>query len=44
MRSHYDFSKAKKNPYASRLKRPVTVGPGTWLTLWTGHRGDTLTG
>ena len=25
MRKHYDFSKGKKNPYASRLKRPVTI-------------------
>ena len=25
MRKHYDFSKAKKNPYASRLKQQVTI-------------------
>jgi len=25
MRKGYDFSKARKNPYASRLKRPVTI-------------------
>ena len=25
MRSHYDFSKAKKNPFANRLKRQVTI-------------------
>ncbi len=27
MRAHYDFSKMKacKNPYASRLKQPVTI-------------------
>ena len=25
MRKHYDFSAAKKNPYAKRLKRPVTI-------------------
>lgn len=25
MRKHYDFSKAKRNPYASRLKHPVTI-------------------
>jgi predicted DNA binding CopG/RHH family protein len=25
MRKHYDFSQAKKNPYAKRLKRPVTI-------------------
>ena len=25
MRSHYDFSKAKKNPYARRLKQRVTI-------------------
>ena len=25
MRKHYDFSKAKKNPYAKRLKRSVTI-------------------
>lgn len=25
MRDHYDFSEGKKNPYASRLKRQVTI-------------------
>jgi predicted DNA binding CopG/RHH family protein len=25
MRKHYDFSTAKKNPYAKRLKMPVTI-------------------
>lgn len=25
MRKTYDFSKAKKNPYAAQLKRPVTI-------------------
>jgi predicted DNA binding CopG/RHH family protein len=25
MRKTYDFSQAKKNPYAGRLKRPVTI-------------------
>ena len=25
MREHYDFSKAKRNPYARRLKQQVTV-------------------
>ena len=25
MRKQYDFSGAKKNPYASQLKRPVTI-------------------
>jgi predicted DNA binding CopG/RHH family protein len=25
MRKHYDFSTATKNPYAKRLKRPVTI-------------------
>jgi uncharacterized protein (DUF4415 family) len=25
MRKEYDFSKGKKNPYASRLKRQVTI-------------------
>ena len=25
MRKNYDFSKAKKNPYAKRLKRQVTI-------------------
>jgi predicted DNA binding CopG/RHH family protein len=25
MRKTYDFSKARKNPYASKLKRPVTI-------------------
>lgn len=25
MRKHYDFTNAKKNPYAKRLKTPVTI-------------------
>ena len=25
MRKTYDFSKARKNPYSSRLKKPVTI-------------------
>lgn len=25
MRKQYDFSKARKNPYAKRLKKPVTI-------------------
>jgi len=25
MRKHYDFSKSKRNPYAKRLKAPVTI-------------------
>lgn len=25
MRKHYDFTHAKKNPYAKRLKTPVTI-------------------
>jgi uncharacterized protein (DUF4415 family) len=25
MRKHYDFAKATKNPYAKRLKQPVTI-------------------
>ena len=25
MRQHYDFSKAKRNPYARRLKQQVTI-------------------
>jgi predicted DNA binding CopG/RHH family protein len=25
MRKEYDFSKARKNPYASRLKKPITI-------------------
>lgn len=25
MRKHYDFSKAKKNPYTKRLKQSVTI-------------------
>jgi len=25
MRKHYDFSKARRNPYARRLKRQVTI-------------------
>ena len=25
MRTHYDFSKAKPNPYAARLKQQVTI-------------------
>jgi len=25
MKKHYDFSKAKRNPYAKRLKKQVTI-------------------
>ncbi len=25
MRKEFDFSKARKNPYAAQLKRPVTI-------------------
>ena len=25
MREEYDFSKAKKNPYAAQLKKPITI-------------------
>ena len=25
MRTHYDFSKAKRNPYAKRLKQQITI-------------------
>ncbi len=25
MRQHYDFSKARRNPYAKRLKKQVTI-------------------
>jgi len=25
MRKEYDFSKARKNPYASKLKKPITI-------------------
>jgi predicted DNA binding CopG/RHH family protein len=25
MRKHYDFSQARKNPYAAQLKKPVTI-------------------
>jgi uncharacterized protein (DUF4415 family) len=25
MRKEYDFSKGRRNPYAARLKRPVTI-------------------
>lgn len=25
MRREYDFSKARRNPYAAKLKRPVTI-------------------
>jgi predicted DNA binding CopG/RHH family protein len=25
MKKHYDFSKAKRNPYAKRLKRQITI-------------------
>lgn len=25
MRQEYDFSKARRNPYAKRLKKPVTI-------------------
>jgi uncharacterized protein (DUF4415 family) len=25
MKKHYDFSKSKRNPYAKRLKRQITI-------------------
>jgi uncharacterized protein (DUF4415 family) len=25
MKKHYDFSKAKRNPYAKRLKKQITI-------------------
>ena len=25
MKKHYDFSKAKRNPYARRLKKQITI-------------------
>jgi predicted DNA binding CopG/RHH family protein len=25
MRKHYDFSKAKRNPYAKKLKKQITI-------------------
>jgi predicted DNA binding CopG/RHH family protein len=25
MKKHYDFSKARRNPYAKRLKKPLTI-------------------
>ena len=25
MRDEYDFSRARRNPYASRLKKPITI-------------------
>jgi predicted DNA binding CopG/RHH family protein len=25
MREEYDFSKSQKNPYAAKLKRPITI-------------------
>jgi len=25
MRDEYDFSKARKNPYAAQLKKPITI-------------------
>ena len=25
MREEYDFAKSKKNPYASQLKKPITI-------------------
>ncbi|MDE1942807.1 MAG: BrnA antitoxin family protein [Betaproteobacteria bacterium] len=25
MRTEYDFSKSRKNPYASQLKKPITI-------------------
>lgn len=28
MRANYDFSKSKPNPYASQLKKPVTIRLG----------------
>jgi len=34
MRKHYDFSKAKKNPYAKRLKQSVTIRLDPSTVAW----------
>jgi hypothetical protein len=39
MKKEYDFSKAKKNPYAKRLKRRITIrldDPRYPRKLWNG--------
>ena len=43
MRKHYDFFKAKKNPYAKKLKTSITIRldlPRWWLStiLVENHR------
>jgi predicted DNA binding CopG/RHH family protein len=34
MRKEYDFSKAKKNPYAGLLKRQVTIRLDDWTVKY----------
>jgi uncharacterized protein (DUF4415 family) len=42
MRKHYDFSHAKRNPYARRLKRQVTIRIDTvTLDYFSGLADDT---
>jgi hypothetical protein len=36
MRSEYDFSKSRKNPYANRLKRQITIRLD--IARWTTSR------
>jgi uncharacterized protein (DUF4415 family) len=49
MRAHYDFSKAKRNPYARRLKQQLTIRLDRstvtyfkWMAGETGIRYQTL--
>jgi len=34
MRDDYDFSKAQANPYAKRLRRPITIRLDTDTVAW----------
>lgn len=44
MRTEYDFSKmkARKNPYASRLKKPVTIRLGADVVAYFKEMADKL--
>jgi len=44
MRSEYDFSKlkGKRNPYATKLKKPVTIRIGSDVIAYFKHLSDRM--
>lgn len=42
MKKHYDFSKARRNPYAKRLKRPLTIRVDETTLAYFKELGDRL--